>query len=146
MNLFFWRRSQEKTDKKVADPIAYIAEPEKYSLQNPIIVVGFPGKYHIKRIESDEEAKIRDYLDKRLVKRRIKTKTEDTNPLTSDRRNLRGRGKLDRSYHDGRQYHFYEAHSHEEMGEATKALKDYFGLNLISKLPGDLVSDFEKFV
>jgi len=137
---------EETPQEKTISIDAYVVKPDEYNLQSPLIVVGFPGGNHVAREESNDEASIRNYLDYRFIKRWIKTNQTDTHDLSEDQRDLKGNGKLDRAFHYGGQYHFYEAKGSEEVQGVIAELKDNFGLVPMSQLPDYLASDLGRLV
>ena len=126
--------------------IGNISLLNEYGLENPLIVIGFPGSEHKERVVTRRETLIRYYLDRIFTKKRIKTKIESTEGIGSEKRDLRGNGELDRSYHNGSQFHFYESGSNGELKEVIDALESEYGLTIDRELPASLVSDLERII
>jgi len=81
-----------------------------------------------------------------LIKKRIGTEKKSTGDLNSEKRDFRGNGELDRSYHNGSQFHFYEGNSNGQLEEAIKGLEGEYGLTPNRELPDFLDSDLARLV
>ena len=118
----------------------------RYGLETPLVVVGFPGSRHKKRVMGEREISIRDYLERRFIKKLVRTKPKSTEWLGPEKRDFRGNGRLDRSYHNGLQFHFYEISNSGKLKQIIGKLEEEYGLTINKELPDFLVSDLERIV
>ena len=150
MNFFSrFNQKKEETGEK-EEPISietYVVDDisllKRYGLENPLIVVSFPGRRHENEVVTRREISIRDYLEKTLIKKQVETEsTEEDGP---EKRYLRGNGESDRVYHGDLDFHFYES-VNGELKEVIKTLERNYSLTISRELPDFLVSDLASLV
>jgi len=151
MDLFFWLHPEKEGTEEEEEPISidtYVIDDisllKRYGLENPLIVVSFPGRRHESEVVTRREISIRDYLEKTLIKKPVETKS--TEGLGIEKTYFRGHGKSDRIYHGDLDFHFYEGSSRRKLKKAIGRLRGKYGLTINQELPDFLVSDLASLV